>query len=78
MYARAIIMKLYAQTQSERAGKGQGGNKEMTTVYTIEHDTKEREEIARVSLTKDVDTFTMRVVPVTGDATVYRVPIKRQ
>ncbi len=70
-------MKLYAQTTSDRASKGQGGNKEVTTVYTVEHDTKEREEIGTTTVTRDSDHFTVRHVPVHGDDTVYQVPIKR-
>lgn len=65
-------------TQSDRASKGQGGNHHVTTVYTIEHDTKEREEIGRTEIVRDADTFTMTHIPVTGDATVYSVPIRKR
>ena len=71
-------MKLYAQTDSDRASKGQGGNKNVTTVYTIEHDTKEREEIGRTTVTRTDNDFVMTHVPVTGDTTTYSVSIKKR
>ena len=65
-------------TESDRASKGQGGNHHVTTVYTVEHDTKEREEIGRTEIVRHADTFTMRHIPVNGDATVYSVSIKKR
>lgn len=41
-------MRLYATTTSERASKGQGGNKDILTVMTAEID-GERMEIASIS-----------------------------
>lgn len=70
-------MKLYASTRSERAEKGQGGNQFVTTVYTVEHDNKEREEVARTTITKEGDKYQVRHVPVTGEDVVTRIPIRK-
>lgn len=71
-------MKLYAQTDSDRASKGQGGNHHVTTVFTIEHDTKEREEIGRTIVERNKDTFTITHIPIHGDTSTYNVPIKKR
>jgi hypothetical protein len=42
-------MKIYATTISEKAKKGQGGNKDLLTVFTAEID-KQRQEIMSVSM----------------------------
>ena len=70
-------MKLYASSRSERAEKGQGGNTYVSTVYTVEHDTKEREVVATTTVERGEGEFIVHHVPVHGDATVYRVPIKK-
>ena len=70
-------MKLYAHVASDRASKGQGGNHDVTTVYTVEHDTKNREEIARTILKRNENTFEIKHIPVTGDCVTTVIPIKR-
>lgn len=42
-------MKLYATTTSERASKGQGGNENLLTVFTVEID-GQRQEIAHMDI----------------------------
>lgn len=71
-------MKLYSTVRSERAEKGQGGNQFVRSVFTIEHDTKEREVIATTEITREGDEFVARFVPVVGDPTVYRVPVRKK
>lgn len=70
-------MKLYAKSRSERAEKGQGGNKFLETVHTVEHDNGEREEVSRTTVTREGDEYTVRHVPVTGIDTVTRVPVRK-
>jgi len=46
-------MKLYATTTSERASKGQGGNKQVITVLTcVNEETKLNDEVARIEMTQ--------------------------
>ena len=46
-------MKLYATTTSERASKGQGGNKQVVTTYTCQNElTKLNDEVMRVEMTQ--------------------------
>lgn len=47
-------MKLYATTTSERASKGQGGNKNLLVVITAEID-GQRQEIAHMDIMESVD-----------------------
>ena len=70
-------MKLYATSRSERAQKGQGGNQFIETVHTVEHDNGEREEVARTTVTREGDEYTVRQLTATGDDTTHRVPIRR-
>lgn len=62
-------MKLYATVTSERASKGQGGNRFLETVYTV-GDAESPEQFAIVNLTRtegnvshtNVDGYTLTVV----------------
>jgi len=44
-------MKLYATTTSERASKGQGGNKQVRTEYTFKNSLGEIEDVAEIIFT---------------------------
>jgi hypothetical protein len=57
-------MKLYANTTSERASKGQGGNREIVIELTI--DEKERKMIGRVVMRYEEDAgYTVYYYPIT-------------
>ena len=70
-------MKIYGKTTSDRSSKGQGGNHYVKTVYTVEHDNREREEIATTTIEREAGEYKVRHVPVSGDPTIYSVPIRR-
>lgn len=56
-------MKLYATTTSERASKGQGGNKQI--IIDLQIDPLERMEIGRVTMNYDKDTgYTVYYYPI--------------
>jgi hypothetical protein len=55
-------MKLYAKIQSERATKGQGGNKEIVIDLLI--DPVKRMEIGRVVMTCEDDVYTVYYYPI--------------
>lgn len=71
-------MKIYGTTESDRATKGQGGNRFVRTVFTIEHDNKEREEVATTEVVRTGEEYIVRHIPVNGDATTHRVPIRKR
>lgn len=49
-------MKLYATTTSERASKGQGGNKQLTVEFKVETD-KGREIVGQVEMRVERETI---------------------
>lgn len=53
-------MKLYATTTSERASKGQGGNKYVAVAFEVEHDNGERETMLALVLTRHGDEFVVQ------------------
>lgn len=53
-------MKLYATVTSERASKGQGGNKYLKTTYSV-GSSEDSSPIANVELLRDGNHFTLRV-----------------
>jgi hypothetical protein len=53
-------MKLYATTTSERATKGQGGNKEILIDLKIEN--PERKRFAMLKLTNYTDSFELAIM----------------
>ena len=71
-------MKIYGTTTSDRASKGQGGNKYVQTVYTVEHEDKEREIIATTIVSEVNDSFLVTHIPIRGDSTVYSIPIRKK
>ena len=54
-------MNLYAKTTSERASKGQGGNKELVIDLTI--DDKRREEVGTVVMSVDNGAYSVLYYP---------------
>lgn len=50
-------MKLYATTTSERASKGQGGNKFIQVDFEVEHDDGTREHMGQALLQRVDDSF---------------------
>jgi len=65
-------MKLYARTTSERATKGQGGNKEITIDLLI--DPKERKEIGRVVMQySDLEGYTIYYYPINANCTEQKL-----
>lgn len=54
-------MKLYATITSERATKGQGGNKDLLAVFTVEID-GQRQEIASVGIVNSENNYIFSVL----------------
>jgi len=73
----SATVKIYGKTTSDRSSKGQGGNHHVSTVFTVEHDNRERVEIATTTVERGDNEYTVRHIPVVGDATVYSVPIRK-
>jgi hypothetical protein len=70
-------MKLYARARSERAEKGQGGNSYVATTFTVEHDNKEREDVATTTVERLGSDYVVRHVPVQGYETVTHIPVRK-
>lgn len=70
-------MKLYATVTTDRASKGQGGNHQLETVYQAETDAG-RVVVGRTIMTREEDGYRVRHIPVQGDTTEYRVPVKTE
>lgn len=73
-------MKLYATSRSERAQKGQGGNKYLETVHTVEHDNGERQQVASTTVTREGDEYVVRQLTVTRyeeQDTTHRIPVRK-
>ena len=73
-------MKLYATSRSERAEKGQGGNKYVETIHTVEHDTGERQQVASTRITREGDEYVVRQLTVTlyeEIDTTHRIPVRK-
>lgn len=70
-------MKLYATSRSERAEKGQGGNKYLETIHNVEHDNGEREQVARTVVTIENDAYHVHHMQVQCDDVVTIVPIRK-
>ncbi len=69
-------MRIYGQTRSDRAEKGQGGNHFVETVFTIEHDNKEREEVARTTIKREDTQFSITHTDSAGASYTQSVQIK--
>jgi hypothetical protein len=68
-------MKLYATITSERASKGQGGNKYIDIVLQVEHPNGERQTIGKIALTagnKDNPKFDLVYVDDNGGLTIIK------
>ena len=50
-------MKIYATIISERASKGQGGNKKLEIVLTIEDENKKKKYFGKITLTRNKDFY---------------------
>ena len=59
-------MKLYATITSERATKGQGGNKQLEILMQV--DAKLRAEVGRVIMKAEDDGYTIKYYPISGAA----------
>ncbi len=69
-------MRLYAQTTSERASKGQGGNDKVLIELTI--DPIERKMIGRLSMTcekldKDTDLYSVYYYPINEECVGQKI-----
>ncbi len=53
-------MQLYVTAESERATKGQGGNKFVAVKFEVQHDSGERDTMLELVLTRHVDKFTVQ------------------
>lgn len=69
-------MKLYATTRTERAQKGQGGNKFLEVVHSVEHENGDRDEVVRLHTVREGAEFVLSLT-VESDTTTYRVPIRK-
>ena len=68
-------MKLYANVSSERATKGQGGNKYIDVVLQVEHPAGWRQVIGKIALTagnKDNQFFNLVFIDENGKQTTIR------
>ena len=69
-------MKLYATVTSERASKGQGGNKFIKVALQVEHPNGEREMLPSLWLNEEQDFFSLSISNGSGLKTVYELPKK--
>lgn len=60
-------MKLYATVTSERASKGQGGNREV--VINLKIDPKKRMEVGKLVMRCEDDTYTIYYYPINQNCT---------
>ena len=69
-------MKLYATITSERASKGQGGNKNLWIKLVVEHDNKEREVFAELNLCREEDYFILTEFNETATSEIKSIKVK--
>jgi hypothetical protein len=70
-------MKLYAWIASERAKKGQGGNKYLDIDIDIEHPDKTRETLAKLAVTQSPYHFLLSIIDKNGGIeTIKRIDKK--